>query len=160
MIKTQQLVANRGATFINAVSIYRQQTIKRLHLFSHFHYSLLQFTSSPICCPSRSSLLAGQYAHNVKTLNNSQSGGCYGTHWREKVEPEAFPVVLQNAGYQTFYAGKYLNEYYSEVVPPGWSRWHGLHGNSKYYNYTLNENGRVVSFIDDYLTDVLVSVLK
>ncbi|XP_062560664.1 N-acetylglucosamine-6-sulfatase-like [Armigeres subalbatus] len=131
MTKTQQLVANRGATFLNA------------------------FTSSPICCPSRSSLLTGQYAHNVKTFNNSENGGCYGSYWRETVEPTAFPVLLQKAGYQTFYAGKYLNEYYSEVVPPGWDDWHGLHGNSRYYNYTLNENGQKVSFTDEYLTDVL-----
>lgn len=131
MTKTQQLVANRGTTFVNA------------------------FTSSPICCPSRSSLLAGQYAHNVKAFNNSKSGGCYGTYWREKVEPDAFPVLLQKAGYQTFFAGKYLNEYFSKSVPAGWNRWHGLHGNSKYYNYTLNENGLIVSFVDDYLTDVL-----
>lgn len=131
MIQTQQLIANRGATFLNA------------------------FTSSPICCPSRSSLLTGQYAHNVKTFNNSQAGGCYGTHWREKVEPSTFPLLLQQAGYRTFYAGKYLNEYYSKEVPPGWDDWHGLHGNSKYYNYTLNENGQIVTFSDEYLTDVL-----
>lgn len=45
-------------------------------------------------------------------------------------------------------------------MPPGYSDWHGLHGNSKYYNYTLNENGQLKSYGDreeDYLTDVIVS---
>ncbi|XP_058833456.1 N-acetylglucosamine-6-sulfatase-like [Topomyia yanbarensis] len=131
MIKTQQLIANQGATFTNA------------------------FTSSPICCPSRSSILSGQYAHNTKTFNNSESGGCYGAHWREKMEPVTFSVLLQKNGYQTFYAGKYLNEYHSENIPPGWNEWFGLHGNSKYFNYTLNENGKTVFYSDEYLTDLL-----
>lgn len=133
MLKTQQLVANRGATFVNA------------------------FTSSPICCPSRSSLLSGQYAHNTKTFNNSENGGCYGTHWREKVEPETISVLLANAGYNTFYAGKYLNEYFSSKIPPGWKQWYGLHGNSRYYNYTLNENGQKRFYENEYLTDLLKS---
>uniref|UniRef100_A0A8D8MLH6 N-acetylglucosamine-6-sulfatase n=1 Tax=Culex pipiens TaxID=7175 RepID=A0A8D8MLH6_CULPI len=131
MAKTQQLVANRGATFMNA------------------------FTTSPICCPSRSALLSGQYAHNTKTFNNSESGGCYGTHWREKVELETVAALLAKSGYSTFYAGKYLNEYHSDRVPSGWTQWYGLHGNSRYYNYTLNENGQIKFYQDEYLTDLL-----
>ncbi|XP_055536141.1 N-acetylglucosamine-6-sulfatase-like isoform X2 [Wyeomyia smithii] len=131
MTKTQKLIANQGATFVNA------------------------FTSSPICCPSRSSLLSGQYAHNTKVYNNSKSGGCYGVHWRETVEPETFPVLLQKHGYKTFYAGKYLNEYYSKDIPVGWDEWYGLHGNSRYFNYTLNVNGKVLFYSDEYLTDHL-----
>ncbi|XP_055624228.1 N-acetylglucosamine-6-sulfatase-like [Toxorhynchites rutilus septentrionalis] len=131
MVKTQQFIANEGATFTNA------------------------FTSSPICCPSRSSILSGQYTHNTRTHNNSYSGGCYGDYWRSTVEPQNFPVKLQQAGYKTFYAGKYLNQYMSKVIPPGWNEWYGLYGNSIYYNYTLNENGRSVSYSEEYLTDLL-----
>lgn len=113
-----------------------------------------------MCCPSRASILSGQYAHNHATINNSLSGGCYGTVWREHIEPRTVPVQLQKRGYRTFYAGKYLNKYEGHEVPPGYSDWHGLHGNSKYYNYTLNENGQLKSYGDreeDYLTDVIVS---
>jgi N-acetylglucosamine-6-sulfatase len=131
---TQQLVANRGATFVNA------------------------FTSSPICCPSRASILSGRYAHNHRTLNNSESGGCYGSHWRKVVEPVAFPKRLQENGYRTFYAGKYLNEYDAKEQPPGWSEWAGLKGNSRYRDFLLNENGRLVTYGgDSYLTDVLAN---
>lgn len=45
-------------------------------------------------------------------------------------------------------------------VPPGYTDFYGLHGNSKYYNYTLNENGELKHFGNqeqEYLTDVLVS---
>lgn len=128
---TQKLLANAGITFTNA------------------------FTSSPICCPSRASILCGQYPHNHQTKNNSVTGGCYAYHWRDKVEPQALPVLLHNEGYETFFAGKYLNEYSGEIVPPGWDHWYGLNGNSKYYNYTLTENGIKKHYENDYLTDKL-----
>ncbi|XP_055598016.1 N-acetylglucosamine-6-sulfatase-like isoform X2 [Uranotaenia lowii] len=133
MKKTQQLIANEGATFVNA------------------------FTTSPVCCPSRSAILTGQYAHNTKTYNNSKTGGCYGTHWKNNLEPNALPVQLKLQGYSSFYGGKYLNEYFSTEVPPGWDHWFGLHGNSRYYNYTINDNGKIVTFAEQYLTDVLLN---
>lgn len=54
-------------------------------------------------------------------------------------------------------------QYFSEKVPPGYTEWYGLQGNSKYYNYSLNENGNLMNYRDaeeDYLTDVLVLKLK
>uniref|UniRef100_A0A182UR75 Sulfatase N-terminal domain-containing protein n=1 Tax=Anopheles merus TaxID=30066 RepID=A0A182UR75_ANOME len=113
------------------------------------------FTTSPICCPSRSSILTGKYAHNHQTKNNSRSGGCYGRVWRETIEPAALPVWLSQAGYDTFFAGKYLNEYFSANIPPGWSQWFGLHGNSRYYNFTVTENGEVATYTNEYFTDYL-----
>uniref|UniRef100_A0A182T8A8 Sulfatase N-terminal domain-containing protein n=1 Tax=Anopheles maculatus TaxID=74869 RepID=A0A182T8A8_9DIPT len=133
MVKTLGQIANQGITFLNA------------------------FTTSPICCPSRSSILTGKYAHNHKTYNNSLSGGCYGSFWKKTIEPLALPVLLSNAGYDTFFAGKYLNEYYSKAVPSGWSQWFGLHGNSRYYNFTVTENGKATSYSNEYFTDYLNS---
>lgn len=120
--------------------------------------TLSQFTSSPICCPSRASLLTGLYAHNTKTFNNSKTGGCYSGQWVESHEKATFPALLQEAGFGTFYAGKYLNQYESKDVPVGYDDFNGLHGNSRYYNYTLNENGETVAYGDapeDYLTNVI-----
>lgn len=48
------------------------------------------------------------------------------------------------------------SQYHSEKIPPGWSHWYGLQGNSKYFQYTLNENGKLKKYDDEYLTDVLV----
>lgn len=124
-------VAKNGATFTNA------------------------FTSSPICCPSRAALLSGQYAHNCATVNNSMAGGCYGTFWKEHVEQRTIAAVAQSIGLETFFAGKYLNQFHGTAVPPKWSQFFGLIGNSKYQNYSLNENGRIVQYTDEYLTDVL-----
>ncbi|KAH8402453.1 hypothetical protein KR009_012038, partial [Drosophila setifemur] len=131
MVETIKLLGQRGAFFHKA------------------------YTPTPICCPARASLLSGMYAHNHGTRNNSVSGGCYSQHWRFTLEHKALPVLLQHHGYNTFFAGKYLNQFSGEEKPPGWSEFHGLIGNSRYYNYTLLENLRKVHYESTYLTDLL-----
>ncbi|XP_074838037.1 N-acetylglucosamine-6-sulfatase-like [Carettochelys insculpta] len=143
MKKTQALIGQAGVSFSNA------------------------FTVTPLCCPSRSSLLSGRYPHNHLVRNNSLEGNCSSLAWQKSQEPLAFPVQLQKRGYQTFYAGKYLNQYGHPAaggvqhVPLGWSYWNGLVGNSRYYNYTLSANGQEErhgdSFPDDYLTDLIAN---
>uniref|UniRef100_A0A671LUM2 N-acetylglucosamine-6-sulfatase n=1 Tax=Sinocyclocheilus anshuiensis TaxID=1608454 RepID=A0A671LUM2_9TELE len=145
MKKTKELIGDAGVTFSNAVS----------------------FTATPLCCPSRSSIITGKYPHNHLVRNNSISGNCSSTAWQKEAEPFAFPVYLNKMSYQTFYGGKYLNQYGSkdaggvDHVPPGWDQWHALVGNSKYYNYTLSVNGKEEKHGDnyekDYLTDLVLN---
>ncbi|KOB77553.1 Sulfatase, partial [Operophtera brumata] len=40
-------------------------------------------------------------------------------------------------------------------VPPGWTEWHGLVGNSVYYDYTISNNGVPTHSTNEYLTDVI-----
>ena len=115
------------------------------------------FVSTPVCCPSRASLLTGRYQHNTHVVNNSEAGNCYGPEWTNGLEATAtFGSIIQQEGnYNTFYAGKYLNRYKGKSVPAGWDYWAGLQGNSKYYNYELNINGQLVKHGDDYEKDYL-----
>ncbi|XP_026728245.1 N-acetylglucosamine-6-sulfatase-like [Trichoplusia ni] len=119
------------------------------------------YVTSPICCPSRASLLTGLYQHNHLTIDNSLRGGCNGHYWRQTLQNLTFATVLKDAGYKTFYAGKYLNAYGAaeaggpEAIPPGWSEWHALVGNSVYYNYTISNNGVPTHSTELYLTDVI-----
>ncbi|KPP64777.1 N-acetylglucosamine-6-sulfatase-like, partial [Scleropages formosus] len=125
------------------------------------------FAVTPLCCPSRSSILTGKYPHNHEVRNNSLSGNCSSPAWQRGPEASAFPVYLNKQLYQTFYAGKYLNQYGTKGsggvsrVPPGWDQWHALVGNSQYYNYTLSVNGKEEkhgdSYDKDYLTDLIVN---
>ena len=57
---------------------------------------------------------------------------------------------MQEAGYRTGYFGKYLNQYKDHRVPPGWDEWVGLLKNSRYFNYTLNVNGRLQRHGNNY----------
>uniref|UniRef100_A0A8C9VWC5 N-acetylglucosamine-6-sulfatase n=1 Tax=Scleropages formosus TaxID=113540 RepID=A0A8C9VWC5_SCLFO len=139
--KTKRLIGDAGISFTNT------------------------FVASPLCCPSRASILTGKYPHNHHVINNTLEGNCSSQAWQKSEEPGAFPALLQEHGYQTFFAGKYLNEYGAseaggvEHVPPGWDYWFALEKNSKYYNYTLSVNGRPEkhgqNYSEDYLTDVL-----
>ncbi|CAL1548211.1 unnamed protein product [Lymnaea stagnalis] len=141
MPKTKQLIADFGMTFTN------------------------MFVTSPLCCPSRSSILTGQFIHNHMTTNNSLNGNCSSPAWQSAGEKKTFPTFLQGSGYKTFFAGKYLNQYGTlqaggvAHVPPGWDEWNGLVGNSVYYNYTLSVNGKAVKHGDNYASDYLTDVI-
>ncbi|XP_034259005.1 N-acetylglucosamine-6-sulfatase [Pantherophis guttatus] len=143
--KTNALIAEMGLTFSNA------------------------YVPSALCCPSRASILTGKYPHNHHVVNNTLEGNCSSKSWQKIQEPYTFPALLKSeCGYQTFFAGKYLNEYGAEDagglghVPPGWSFWYALEKNSKYYNYTLSVNGKArkhgANYSMDYLTDVLANM--
>jgi N-acetylglucosamine-6-sulfatase len=112
------------------------------------------FVTLSLCCPSRSTFLTGQYAHNHGVLtNNAPDGG-----FQKLDHTNTLAVWLQNAGYNTALVGKYLNGYkIADGIPPGWTEWHaGL--SLSYFNWTMNENGMLVHFgarPQDYQTDVL-----
>jgi N-acetylglucosamine-6-sulfatase len=100
------------------------------------------YVSYPVCCPSRATLLSGQYAHNHRVLGLYPPTGGYGRFEAR----ESLPVWLERAGYHTVHMGKYMNGYGGETPadpPPGWSEWYGAVGHSTYrmWGYTLNENG-------------------
>ncbi|OWF54742.1 N-acetylglucosamine-6-sulfatase-like isoform X2 [Mizuhopecten yessoensis] len=123
------------------------------------------YVNTPLCCPSRSSILTGKHVHNNMAVNNSLEGNCSSPAWQQTQEVRAFPTYLHRKGYTTFFAGKYLNRYGNKKaggvqhVPPGWTHWNGLVGNSKYYNYTLSVDGveekHGDNYDEDYFTDVI-----
>ncbi|MCB0118247.1 MAG: sulfatase [Anaerolineales bacterium] len=121
------------------------------------------FTPTPLCCPSRSSTLRGQYSHNTDILENSPG---FARFFKLKEEENTLNVWLQDAGYRTALYGKYLNNYPVNAgrnyVPPNWTDWGAFLGTDyegdMFYNYTMNENGTLVDYGDapeDYSTDVI-----
>ena len=134
MPNVKTLIADQGVTFDNS------------------------FVSYSLCCPSRSTFLTGQYAHNHGVWGNTAPNGGY----YKLDSTNTLPVWLQRAGYQTIHLGKYLNQYGTRnprEIPPGWGQWYGTPDPStyRYLNYQINENGNLVQFGNaaaDYKTDV------
>jgi N-acetylglucosamine-6-sulfatase len=112
------------------------------------------FVSTALCCPSRATLLTGQYSHNHGVFGNRPPEGGYG----RLDTSEWLPLWLQRAGYRTVHIGKFLNRYGQDnpptEVPPGWSEWYGSVDPSTYNfsGYTLNENGELRTYAE-YSTD-------
>lgn len=106
----------------------------------------VQFTNSvvatPLCCPSRSVFLSGQYGHNNGVLWNAPGyRDLEGKH-------NTLPVWMERAGYLTAHVGKYLNGYrYAVDDPaepaPGWSQWHTFIDPTSYYSTPISDNGRL-----------------
>jgi N-acetylglucosamine-6-sulfatase len=118
-----------------------------------------------LCCPSRTTILRGQYPHNTKVVTNSLPNGGFEKVFSQNLESATMATVLHDAGYRTVMLGKYLNGYPNTApspsyVPPGWDEWYSPSAGNPYseYNYTLNENGSQVVYHNspaDYLTDVI-----
>jgi N-acetylglucosamine-6-sulfatase len=140
MPKTRSRLQHRGMTFSNA------------------------FVSNAVCCPSRATIMRGQYAHNTgvwtNDATNSPNGG-WQAYRDNGLEQDNVATRLDAAGYRTALFGKYLNGYDDSTgVPPGWDRWFALTGlrSNKYFGYDVNDDGTLRHFGTrdrDYQTDVL-----
>jgi N-acetylglucosamine-6-sulfatase len=111
--------------------------------------------TTPLCCPSRATMITGQYTHNHQVFNNKPG---YASLAEKR---NVMPAWLQRAGYFTAHVGKYLNRYGKGAdqketdVAPGWDQWVTALEPRGYFDYELQINGRTKKFDNaenDYLT--------
>jgi N-acetylglucosamine-6-sulfatase len=133
MPNTQNLLEKQGVKFTNA------------------------WVTRSLCCPSRSTILRGQYAHNHNVWTNVYPSGGFWRFYDQGLENSTIATWLDDAGYDTVLIGKYLNPYgldragnYAPTtyVPPGWDRWYAWEGTYRgtQLKYDINENGSVATY--------------
>jgi N-acetylglucosamine-6-sulfatase len=118
------------------------------------------FVTDSLCCPSRASIFSGRYPHDTGIFRNKGADGGYLAFHNRGEERATFATALAASGYRTAMLGKYLNRYRPETNPPapGWTTWNVAGNAYREFNYTINEDGKVIQYDgspSDYLTDVL-----
>ena len=123
------------------------------------------YVTTPLCAPSRASILTGSYAHRTGIYKN---GGAKGGA-KDFDDASTIATWLRDAGYRTSLIGKYLNGHdglwskgQPPYVPPGWTEWRGM-PKVWYYEYIIVEPDGEGGYVErmygkteaDYLTDVL-----
>ena len=120
MPQTQSMIFDQGVTFSNGM------------------------VTTSLCCPSRSSILTGMYAHNHNVRQNS-----------DKLKIKTFMADLHENGYYTGLVGKYLNSWKGQPLPEydSWVSYFG--GETNYYDARLIVNGKYTRYEKEYVTYVL-----
>jgi N-acetylglucosamine-6-sulfatase len=121
------------------------------------------YASYPLCCPSRTTFLTGQYAHNTGVQGNfpdTDGGGII----KLRDPGRTLAVWLRSAGYETAVVGKWP-EFPPPGVPPGWVHWWTMTQATiaHYYEYSLNQAGDTRDFGSggrDYNTSVVTRLSK
>ena len=127
------------------------------------------FVNTPVCCPSRSTLISGRYPHNFLYNEGHQDNNPSCMHMNASstdFEQKSIAVYLKKLGYTTGQFGKYLNpsgmKYYCEETSPaplpGFDRWFSMCNDNTYFNNKISDNGKLKTYgtdPSDYLTSII-----
>jgi N-acetylglucosamine-6-sulfatase len=135
---------------------YVMPNVKRELTDSGITFTQANVTTA-LCCPSRASILTGEYAHRTGVLENVPPNGgasAFDDHC-------TLATWLKAAGYTTGFIGKYLNGYghLAPCIPPAYDDWF-VQLQVKYYDYDVNHNGTIKHFgtaASDYSGDVMTA---
>src|SRR4051812_26896516 len=86
-------------------------------------FSPYAYVSTPICGPARATLLTGKWSHNTGL---TKTAGAYQDLDTSIYGSDTLATRLKQAGYRTYFGGKYVNRYDAYAIPPGWDAWFAI----------------------------------
>jgi len=104
------------------------------------------FCTTPLCSPSRASLLTGLHTRHHGILDNTNRS-------KASHDLQTFPLLLQQEGFETAYIGKW-HMGNDDTARPGFNHWVSVKGQGTSFNPVLNVDGLRSKFTG-YTTDVL-----
>ena len=138
------------------------------------------YAASPICSPSRAAIMSGKYPARLNLTDYIPGNRHYGPHKNQKLSSHPFSLqlnleeytlaeVFKDAGYTTFFAGKWhLGEeekYYPQyqgfdINKGGNSTGHPAGGYFAPYKNPQLEDGEEGEYLTDRLTDETINFIK
>jgi len=113
------------------------------------------FATTPLCSPSRACFLTGQYAHHNGIVDNTARD-------KQSHELMTFPRVLNQAGYETAFMGKW-HMGNDDSPRPGFDHWVSLKGQGEAADPNLNVDGtrlQAKGYVTDVLTDYAMKFVR
>jgi arylsulfatase A-like enzyme len=95
------------------------------------------FISDPLCCPSRSAIFSGRYAHDTGVWTNDPEYGSATAFAAWDSNNTSIAEALDAAGYRTALVGKFVLDWDPDVIPSGWDEVALRTGGTPYYSYRL-----------------------
>ncbi|MCI0693001.1 sulfatase-like hydrolase/transferase [candidate division KSB1 bacterium] len=105
------------------------------------------FATHSLCSPSRATILTGLYSHVHRVVDNSSP--------LDRKFPSV-PQILQAAGYETAFIGKWHMGHTDANPRSGFTHWISFAGQGEYINPIINVDGQEAQ-IAGHVTDILTS---